>query len=238
MQNQTVAPAPPDVEAVQPAQPAPLPTPSVTVTTEEGGRPVTVQVPRPTRAMTIEEVRGLEARSSELQDQLRDAQRVRREVAEELRVADPAARAGLEQRLKMIDERIIQLEASITETGQQLTSLPAGIALAAQRQAAAERAAMGNDEEEMFFGGFFLGVALIASAMWVRRFRNRGRRREREALGGVRSEQFTRLEQAVDAIAVEVERIAEGQRFTAKLMAESAERTRRDAVAKDAAGGY
>lgn len=33
---------------------------------------------------------------------------------------------------------------------------------------------------------------------------------------------FTRLEQAVDAIAVEVERVAEAQRFSAKLMSERA----------------
>ena len=34
-------------------------------------------------------------------------------------------------------------------------------------------------------------------------------------------ERFVQLQQSVDAIAVEVERIAEGQRFSAKLLAES-----------------
>ena len=39
-------------------------------------------------------------------------------------------------------------------------------------------------------------------------------------------ERMARLEQAVDAIAVEVERISEGQRFTAKLLSErSAEKS-------------
>lgn len=33
-------------------------------------------------------------------------------------------------------------------------------------------------------------------------------------------DRLTRLEQAVDAVAVEVERIAEGQRFTTKLLSE------------------
>jgi hypothetical protein len=34
--------------------------------------------------------------------------------------------------------------------------------------------------------------------------------------------QLARIEQAVDAVAIEVERIAEAQRFSAKLMAEQA----------------
>jgi hypothetical protein len=36
----------------------------------------------------------------------------------------------------------------------------------------------------------------------------------------ISDDRFQRLEQAVDAIAIEVERISEAQRFTAKLLAE------------------
>lgn len=36
------------------------------------------------------------------------------------------------------------------------------------------------------------------------------------------AEQFAQLQQSVDAIAVEVERIAEGQRFSTKLLADGA----------------
>ena len=39
-------------------------------------------------------------------------------------------------------------------------------------------------------------------------------------LGPETEERLVRIEQAVDAIAVEVERISEGQRFTNRLMAE------------------
>jgi hypothetical protein len=39
-------------------------------------------------------------------------------------------------------------------------------------------------------------------------------------LTGNLEERLTRIEQAVDAIAVEVERISEGQRFTTKLLAD------------------
>ena len=39
----------------------------------------------------------------------------------------------------------------------------------------------------------------------------------------VNDERMTRLEQAVESIALEVERISEGQRFTTKLLAERAQ---------------
>jgi hypothetical protein len=42
-------------------------------------------------------------------------------------------------------------------------------------------------------------------------------------------ERLERIEQAVDAIALEVERISEGQRFTAKLLAEGQHRVARAA---------
>ena len=38
-------------------------------------------------------------------------------------------------------------------------------------------------------------------------------------------EQLERLQQSIDAIAIEVERIAEAQRFSAKLLSETAERS-------------
>jgi hypothetical protein len=41
----------------------------------------------------------------------------------------------------------------------------------------------------------------------------------------LQDEKLDQLQQSVDAIAIEVERIAEAQRFTAKLMAEQPERT-------------
>lgn len=40
------------------------------------------------------------------------------------------------------------------------------------------------------------------------------------ALGSETEQRIARIEQAVDAIAVEVERISEGQRFTTRLLAE------------------
>ena len=41
----------------------------------------------------------------------------------------------------------------------------------------------------------------------------------------VTGEQLERLQQSIDAVAIEVERIAEAQRFTARLMSERSERS-------------
>jgi hypothetical protein len=43
-----------------------------------------------------------------------------------------------------------------------------------------------------------------------------------QPLARVNDERFDRLEQAVDAIAIEIERMSEAQRFTAKLLTERA----------------
>lgn len=69
--------------------------------------------------------------------------------------------------------------------------------------------------------GFFAMVATVAVG-WplARAF---ARRVEREGSAKVPPEvasRLERIEQAVDAIAVEVERISEGQRFTTKLLTE------------------
>lgn len=70
--------------------------------------------------------------------------------------------------------------------------------------------------------GFFAMVATIAvGAPLARAF---ARRMDRDSKSGRLapevSSRLERIEQAVDAIAIEVERISEGQRFTTKLLTE------------------
>jgi hypothetical protein len=50
--------------------------------------------------------------------------------------------------------------------------------------------------------------------------RMRSRRAESDGVSGPSEERLARIEQAVDAIAVEVERLGESQRFTTSLLAE------------------
>ena len=50
-----------------------------------------------------------------------------------------------------------------------------------------------------------------------------GRHRPAEAFDVASSERLQRIEQAIDAMAIEIERISEGQRFTTRLLAERAD---------------
>jgi hypothetical protein len=67
---------------------------------------------------------------------------------------------------------------------------------------------------------FGSGTVVVSLWLW---FRHAGRRvagpRELERLEG----QLREIQQSVDAIAVEVERVSEGQRFTTKLLSERVE---------------
>lgn len=80
------------------------------------------------------------------------------------------------------------------------------------------------DEDIVLFIGFFTTVMVITLGLpivraWVRR-------KEREpvlpAADPAVVERLARIEHAVEAMAVEVERISEGQRFVTKLLAERA----------------
>jgi hypothetical protein len=70
---------------------------------------------------------------------------------------------------------------------------------------------------------FFSSLALIARFITQAAIAY-GRRGEMTGRTiAVDEERMTRLEQAVDSIALEVERISEGQRFTTKLLADRAQ---------------
>jgi len=69
--------------------------------------------------------------------------------------------------------------------------------------------------------GFGCATAVLTSSMKNRRLKG-GQPPELLARLDELSERMSRLDTAVDAVAVEVERISEGQRFTSRLLAERA----------------
>lgn len=66
--------------------------------------------------------------------------------------------------------------------------------------------------------GAFVAVGLPIARAYARRIESTPRSLPRET-----EARLERMEQALDAVAVEVERISEGQRFTTKLLSERAE---------------
>ena len=196
----------------------PLPPPPGTVIRIEqgtGGNAQTLTIP-----MSRVDVAAIRARRAELSNQLNSASGRRKDLAEQLRSTSGADRAGLEQRIAVLDERIVQLESDIAETGRQLTGVEAGLL-----SSIGDRAILGGFESgEVLAGGIVFTIFVLAPLavgaarmMW-----------KRAAAGPVRpaihpetNGRLERIEQAVEAIAVEVERVSEGQRFVTKLMSEA-----------------
>ena len=98
----------------QPAPPPPPP-PAPAPVTELGPNQVFVGS-LPGGAMSRQDVANLRARRSEISDQLESAASRRRELAEQLRRADGANKAGLESRLGVLDQRIVRLESELART--------------------------------------------------------------------------------------------------------------------------
>jgi hypothetical protein len=155
----------------------------------------------------------------ELRDQLETLQDSRRDLSRQLQ--DPgvtgADRAGLEK-------AITQLDARISGMDQQLAAADAQVA-----QAAAVPGAVvppppmihhGPPDEVYVLGGIFMFVVLMPlSIAYARRLWRRGA----AAVSTIPHElmdRLTRLDHAVDSIAVEVERIGEGQRFVTRVLAD------------------
>jgi hypothetical protein len=167
---------------------------------------------------TAIEVRALRAQRSELSDQLNAAIRRRNSVVEQIEKANPSQRPGLEARLKVLDDRIVTIESEIARTGQLLAQTP-GQLLTSTASQPGRGPDMGNPNITaiaVIFTIFVLApLAITASKILWRRAKSAPPRLDPET-----QERMRRLEEGVDAIAIEVERISEGQRFVTKLLAE------------------
>jgi hypothetical protein len=197
--------------------PPTTPTPPAPVLAGGGGTNVyTVNVPQ-----TPQDLAALRERRSELSNQLESAASRRAEIVEEMQTAEGAVKAGLEQRMSVLDQRILQLENDIAATGRELTSAPAGL-IAASQDPFTEIGIPPHliEKVSILFTLFVLAPLAIGAAYLM--FKRAGRAPAPQVRSADGGERMQRLESAVDAIAVEIERISEGQRFVTKLLTESA----------------
>jgi hypothetical protein len=172
--------------------------------------------------MTAQDLAALKARRSLLSDQLQSADSRRKELSRLVRSASGADKAGLEQRIGVLDARLARLETDIDETGKLLASAPA--ALASTR----EPVTFGygpNSSTKMqdvipivailsVFVLFPIAIS-IARNIWRRGSLPPSARPDRDS-----APRLERMEQAMDAIAIEIERVSEGQRFVTRLLSE------------------
>jgi hypothetical protein len=168
------------------------------------------------------DVRDLLAQRDQISDQLTNVSERRTELAEELaNTPDQAARVGLEERLRLLDQRILQLETDLATTGRQLMSAPANLLATAEAENRA------GDDEQFVDGAVSSGFSVFAAMAIVlfflrRRWKKQVLPRSNQLVSDT-SQRMERLEHGMDAIAIEIERISEGQRFVTKLLSESRE---------------
>ncbi len=178
---------------------------------------------------TQAELRALRSKRSELSSQIQNVASRREELADQLRSSDPGARKGLEDRIRAIDDRLVKLEQELATTGEALAnSAPSLLASDAS-------VAVSNQAFDVFPGAiageivpivailsvFVLGPMSIALSRHI--WRRAVAPPKQQLLADQAAQQrLDQLQQAVDTIAIEVERISEGQRFVSKILAEKA----------------
>lgn len=197
---------------------ATTPTPAAAPVVQGGTVAPATTVAPPARPLTPAEVAAVRARRSELSSQLTSAAGRRDEIAQQLERASPASRPGLQDRLDVLDKRIVQLESDIAETGRLLTSPQYTSTTEAPKNFMGLSPGQTTGVSIVFtiFVLFPLAISL-ARLMW-RKGTSHGPPIPDAAEAARR---LAGLEQAVDAIAVEIERVSEGQRFVTKIFAES-----------------
>jgi hypothetical protein len=171
---------------------------------------------------TEHDIAALRARGTELSNQLQSAAGRRSRLQQSLRNATGADKAGLEQRLGVLDARIARLETDIDENGKQLASLPATLVTSTQEPFGfnspnANRIMDNIMPIAIVFTIFVLAPIAISIS---RMFWKRSSMPRQTPASPENAQRLERMEQAIDSIAIEIERVSEGQRFVTRLLAE------------------
>jgi hypothetical protein len=191
---------------------------------------VTQQIPRPGQGVIVlpggasnkQIYDALRSQRRELVNQLDDVQSQRRDIAQQLRQPNltDADKAGLTQRLATMDQRLIQLDLARAEAD---AAVAKQAAIPGSILPDPPRPPQQGPPEELFalmaFTVFVIGMPLAIG--YARRIWRRG---APPALPQEIYDRFARVEQSLDAIAIEVERVGEGQRFLTRMQAQQADR--------------
>src|SRR4051812_7574714 len=197
-----------------PSAAAPTPRPTVVISGGTDGGVISIPTP-----MSARELEALKARRQELSNQLESVDSRRSQLMSEMRTTgDKTAIQGLEDRLALLDKRQLQLESDIATTGQELSSASAGLAITSPQ----------SNDDSLGSGQIvaisIIGIIFICAPLAFGLMKMLLRRASKSPVPVTAltetAQRLERLEGAVDTIAVEIERISEGQRFVTKLLSE------------------
>jgi hypothetical protein len=159
---------------------------------------------------------------AEIRRELADLESRRDQISEQLQnpMVGGANRRGLEQRIEQIDARIASLEAQGAQIDAAIARASGtATSLLPVRQPPPVRSQQGDDPFMVIGGLFMLCVALPLSIAYARRIW----KRTGDAIAGIPADlaaRLSRIEQNVDTVALEVERIGESQRFITRAFSE------------------
>lgn len=170
------------------------------------------------RADPSQVLQGYREQRGELRDQLERLENQRENLTEQLQAdgIEGAAKAGLQARIAAIDGRIAAVDKALADAD-------AAVARAAAVPGAVvpePPELVRNGPPEEFFVLLMVMVMLISvpiAIAYARRIWKKGVTTV-SAIPQDVYERFNRIDQAIDAVAVEVERIGEGQRYVTKLV--------------------
>ena len=191
-------------------QPKPTPTPGAAPVLATGARSA------PSASSIYE---GFKAQRNELNSQLEDLQSTRREITSQLEdiPAGSPDRVPLEARLKEIDARTSAVDQMLAGNAAQTAQAAAIPGAVVERPPIIEQ---GPPEEAYVLGGIFMFIVLLPLSIALARRIWRRSAAVVTAFPRELADRLSKMEQAVEATAVEVERIGEGQRFLTRLFTE------------------
>jgi hypothetical protein len=175
-----------------------------------GGQPI---------ASAYDVYQGFKAQRRELGRQLESLTSQRQDIANELANPETAGadKKGLESRITQMDQRISELDKAIADADAQVAKAAAVPGAAIDPP---EPPRTGPPEEAFVLGGMFIVVVFLPLSI---AFARRIWRRSAKVITTIPkelTERMTRVEQIVEASAIEIERIGEGQRFMTRIFTE------------------
>ena len=162
---------------------------------------------------------GFRAQRRELSNQLDELESTRRDISaqlEQLPAISPE-RKGLEARITDVDARIATVDQMLASNAAQIATASAIPGAVVEPPPFVRQ---GPPEEAYVLGGIFMIIVLLPLSLALARRVWRRSAAIVTSFPKELSDRLSRMEQAVEATAVEVERIGEGQRFLTRLFTE------------------
>lgn len=209
------------VTRVAPQTPAPSATPVAGgQATPPAGGPATE-----TLDLSQFNVRQLRQMLSELRSQRSDYANRRSNLGDSYENATGANKEAMGDRLKTVDQIIIRYENEMARVGGAIVARGGGQTVEVPQAGIPGNYMSEDDAAGMAFGFSF--ATLVLTLFFMRRYFRRkyagapalGRQQQPNLIAS--NERLERIEQAVDSIAIEVERVSENQRFMTRLMTET-----------------